>query len=136
MKMKMLKVLVVLGATLATGLVMMAQSDADYQGYMKTVAATKGKLAKGIAAKDAAAAADAGTLETVFKQVESFWAKRNAADAVALAKQAHTAAAAAGKAITAGNWDAANAESEKIGGTCAGCHAAHRGGEKGAFTIK
>jgi hypothetical protein len=136
MKKKIMQVLVVLSATLATGLVMVAQSDADYQGYMKTVAATNGKMQKGIAAKEASAAADASTLETVFKQVEAFWGKRNAADAVALAKQAHMAAAAAGKAINAGNWEQAAAEGKNVGGTCQGCHAAHRGGEKGAFTIK
>ena len=103
---------------------------------MKSVVGANGKLQKGIAAKDASVAAEATTIETVFKQVEAFWGKRNAADAVAFAKQAHMAAAAAGKAINTGDWDKAAAEGKNIAGTCAGCHAAHRGGEKGAFTIK
>jgi hypothetical protein len=114
----------------------MAQSDADYQGWMKGVAGSNGKLQKGIAAKDASVAAEASNLESIFKQVEAFWQKRNAADAVAFAKQAHTAAAAAGKAVAAGSFDQAAAEGKNLLGACQGCHAAHRGGEKGAYTIK
>jgi hypothetical protein len=111
--------------------------DADYQGWMKSVAGSNGKMNKGIAAKDAAAAAEAANLETVFKQVEAFWTKKGgAADAVGFAKQAHMAAAAAGKAINAGNWEQAAAEGKNVGATCGGCHAAHRGGEKGNFQIK
>ena len=136
MKMKLMKTLVVVAAMLSTALVMVAQSDADYQGWMKSVVGANGKLQKGIAAKDASVAAEATTLETAFKQVEAFWGKRNAADAVAFAKQAHMAAAAAGKAINTGDWEKAAAEGKNIAGTCGGCHAAHRGGEKGAFTIK
>jgi hypothetical protein len=115
---------------------LLAQSDSDYQGWMKQVVASNGKLAKGIAAKDANAAAEATTLESVFKQVELFWSKKNASDAVEFAKQAHTAAAAAGKAINAGDFDKVAAEGKNIAATCGGCHAADRGGEKGAFTIK
>jgi hypothetical protein len=115
--------------------VLVAQ-DADYQGWMKSVAGSNGKLQKGIAAKDSSVAAEATNLETVFKQVESFWQKKGAADAVGFAKQAHTAAGAAAKAISAGDWEKAAAEGKNIGGTCQGCHAAHRGGEKGNFQIK
>ena len=40
---------------LSAGL-LLAQSDSDYQGWMKTVGATNGSLQKNIAAKDGAAA--------------------------------------------------------------------------------
>lgn len=132
--MRTLKVLVLMTAGFAV--VALLAQDAEYQGWMKTVAGANGKLGKGIAAKDASAAAEATTLESTFKQVEAFWQKRNAADAVAFAKQAHTAAAAAGKAIAAMNWDEAATQQKNIGATCAGCHAAHREGEKGNFKIK
>jgi hypothetical protein len=129
-----IKILVVTMAAFAC-FVLVAQ-DPEYQGWMKSVAGSNGKLQKGIAAKDAGAAAEATNLETVFKQVESFWQKRGAADAVGFAKQAHEAAGAAAKAISAGDWDKAAAEGKSIGATCQGCHAAHRGGEKGNFQIK
>ena len=52
----------------------LAQSDSDYQGWMKSNAANMGSLNKNIAAKNAAgAAADAEKLEATFKEVEAFW---------------------------------------------------------------
>ena len=132
--MRTVKFLAIFTAGLAC-VVLMAQ-DADYQGWMKTVAGSNGKLQKGIAAKDAGVAAEATTLESTFKQVEAFWAKRNTADAVGFAKQAHMAAAAAGKAIAAGNFEQAAAEGKNLASQCASCHAAHRAGEKGNFSIK
>jgi hypothetical protein len=52
----------------------LAQSDSDYQGWMKSNAANMGSLNKNIAAKNAAGAAgDAEKLEATFKQVEDFW---------------------------------------------------------------
>jgi hypothetical protein len=133
--MRIVKVLCSLIASVAF-FVLLAQSDSDYQGWMKQVAANNGKLAKGIAAKDAGAAEAATTLESVFKQVEAYWSKKGVADAAGFAKQAHMSAAAAGKAIGAGDWDKATAESKNVAAQCGNCHGAHRGGEKGAFTIK
>jgi hypothetical protein len=131
---KVINALVVLTAGLGC-IVLLAQTDADYQGYMKTVAASNAKFQKGIAAKDAAAVSSEGaTLENVFKQVEAFWQKRNVADAEAFAKQAHTAAAAASKAAAAGNFDVASDEGKKLAATCGGCHATHR--EKGEVGFK
>jgi hypothetical protein len=55
----------------------LAQSDSDYQGWMKSNGANMGSLNKNIVAKNAAgAAADAEKLEATFKQVEDFWKKR------------------------------------------------------------
>jgi hypothetical protein len=115
---------------------LLAQSDADYQGWMKTVVATNGKMQKNIAAKSPDAAADAKTLESTFKQVEDFWAKRNASDAVGFAKQAQTAAASVQKSVAAGNFDQAATEAKGIGATCQGCHAAHREKTDSGFKIK
>jgi hypothetical protein len=85
----------------------LAQSDSDYQGWMKSNPANMGSMNKKIAAKDGAgAAADAEKLEATFKQVEDFWKKRGGADdAVNFAMKAQTAAAAVAKDASAGNFD-------------------------------
>ena len=62
--MRFVKVLVALLATVVF-FVLLAQSDADYQGWMKAAVASKGKVAKGIAAKDGpGVAAEAKSMET------------------------------------------------------------------------
>src|SRR6266481_9863799 len=99
----MLKTIVVPGlAALALAVCLVAQTEADYPGWMKDVGATKGKLTKGIAAKqNDEVATNAEHLAGVFKQVGTFWASRNTSDAVTIAKTAETASndlAAAAKA--------------------------------------
>jgi hypothetical protein len=117
--------------------VLLAQSDADYQGWMKTVAATNGSLQKNLAAKDAAAvSADATKLQDTFKQVGAFWQQRGAADAVNLAKQAQDAAASVSKAAASGNLDQAAADAKNIAATCGQCHMAHREKGDSGFKIK
>ena len=114
-----------------------AQSDSDYQGYMKTVAATNGSMQKNIAAKDASAvAADANKLQDTFKMVEAFWQKRNAGDAVGFAKQAQNVAATVAADASAGNMDKAGADAKSIGAACGGCHMAHREKTEAGFKIK
>ena len=117
--------------------ILLAQSDADYQGYMQSVQSSNKKLQKAVAEKDGGTIATEGkALEGIFKQVESFWAKRSAADAVNFAKTAHTAAAAASTAAGAGNFDQAAAEAKTLASTCGGCHGAHREKGEGGFKIK
>ena len=114
-----------------------AQSDADYQSWMKTIGATMGSMNKKIAAKDAGAASDADKLESTFKEVEGFWKQRGGADdAVTFATKARTAAADVAKAANAGNWDEAAAQAKSLQSNCGGCHRAHREGSPGAFKIK
>ncbi len=129
---------VVLGMTaLFAAALLFAQSDSDYQGYMKTVAATNGSLQKNIAAKDASAvAADANKLQDTFKQVEAFWQKRNTADAVNFAKQAQNIAATVAADASANNMDKAGADAKSIGAVCGGCHMAHRDKTEAGFKIK
>ena len=118
--------------------VLLAQSDADYQGWMKTVAATNGSLQKNIAAKDAAAvSADATKLGDTFKQVGGFWQKRGGApDAVGFAKAAQDAAAAVSRDAAASNWDQAAADAKTIAAQCGQCHMAHREKGDSGFKIK
>ena len=134
--MRLIKVLVALLATVVF-FVLLAQSDADYQGWMKAAVASKGKVAKGIAAKDGpGTAADAKAMEASFKQIEDYWSKKGAADAVGFAKQARTGSADVAKAAAAGDFDAANTALAQVGGACGGCHMAHRAKGDAGFQIK
>jgi hypothetical protein len=115
----------------------LAQSDSDYQGYMKTVGAINGSLQKNLAAKEgSAAAADAKKLQDTFKLVEAFWEKRNVPDAINFAKQARAGAAEVAKSAMAGNIDQATADAKTMAMNCAGCHMAHREKTESGFKIK
>ena len=125
---------------LALGIVfcVFAQSDADYQGLMKDMAAASGKARKAIMDKNGAdVAIQADRLAGIFMQAGAFWAKRGGADdAVEIAMKGETAAhdlAAAGKTKDAGKMASSM---QIINQTCVGCHMAHRDGTAGAYTIK
>jgi cytochrome c556 len=134
--MRVIKILVALLATV-TFFVLLAQTDADYMGWMKAAVASKGKVAKGIAAKDGpGVATDAKVMEDSFKGIEDYWTKKGAADATGFAKTARMASADIAKAAKAGDFDAANAAMATLGGTCGGCHMAHRAKGDSGFQIK
>jgi len=105
---------------------------------MKEVAATNGKAKAAVAAKNAAdITATAKVLETDFKAVETYLTKAGVADAAAMAAKNVAAASAAQKAAAAGNFDEAGTQVGIIGGSCQGCHAAHREkGPDGAYKMK
>ena len=120
----------ILIATLATfGGYGVAQDDAQYQTWMRSIPPTVGAI-RG-AADNAAAAADATKLADTFDKVATFWKARNADDAVKFAETARDAA----KAIAAGSGEKA-ANLQKIQSTCGGCHSAHREGAAPNFKIK
>lgn len=135
--MKSMRIMFAVLMGIAAGVVM-AQSEGDFQGWMKQVAANNGKLKGGVEAKDAAAVTtSAKALEDAFKQVEAFFVARGgAADAVALAKGAHMAAAALPGQASAGNWDGAAASAGTIGSSCGSCHMAHRMKGANGYQIK
>ena len=96
--MKALRIGFALGMGLLGG-VLLAQSEADFPGWMAQVAKGSGALKGAVASKDAkAVAAEAKNFETIFKNVEAVFTKMNIADGAAQAKAVHTAAAAAAKA--------------------------------------
>ncbi len=94
---------------------------------MKQVGATMGKLKKGLDGKMLHdVAGDAEKMQALMKDAEQFFAHNNLADAVQMAKDAQSAA---GTLVTAGhgnNAEAAGAAFSKLGGSCKGCHDAHR----------
>jgi cytochrome c556 len=75
-------------------------------------------------------------MESSFKQIEDYWSKKGAADATGFAKQARVASADVAKAAAAGDFDAAGAALTVVGGTCGGCHMAHRAKGDSGFQIK
>ena len=105
---------------------------------MKEVSATNGNLKQEIAGKaNQEVGSDAQKLEAIFKEVQAFFAKRNTADAVALAEGMTTASHELSVAAAAGNSEGEDAALKKLGSGCAGCHSVHR--EKlaeGGFKIK
>ena len=99
--------------------ILFAQSDPEYQSWMKTVAATNQSLQKNLAAKNASGVSeDATKLANTFKEVEGFWQKRNTTDAVNIAKQAQTAAAAVSKDATSGNMEQAATDAKTLAAAC------------------
>ena len=116
---------------------LVAQSEADYSGWMKDVAATKGKVTKGIAAKqNDDVATDATHLAGLFKQMGAFWAGRSVSDAETIAKGAETAANDLAAAAKAGDDAKIQSSLQAVNGTCAACHKVHREGTPGSFKIK
>jgi len=120
------------------GLCVYAQSDAEYQGWMKDLAKTAQTARKAATDKSGADAATAGQhLEGIYKQIGAFFAKRGGADdAVAIAKKGETAAHDLAAAGSANDADKMAASVMAINGTCGACHMAHRAGQAGAYTIK
>jgi cytochrome c556 len=133
-----MKKAVVLPALLALGfsLCVIAQTEADYSGWMKDIAQTKGKVAKGVASKSAEVPADAEHLAGLFAKVAAFWQGRNASDAVTIAKGAESASNDLAAAAKAGDESKEQSDLQTINGACGMCHMAHRAGEKGNFSIK
>jgi cytochrome c556 len=132
------RILIVLAVSaMLSAALLSAQSDSDYQGWMKTVGSTTESLRKNVAAKDAAAAgADVQTLQDTFKQVEMFWDKRGTADAVNFAKLAQTVLATVAKDAAGGNMDQAVTDTNSLAAACGGCHTAHRQKTLTGFKIK
>lgn len=134
-----MKKTIVLPVLLALGLAVcvVAQTDADYSGWMKDIAKTKGGVKKAIEGKSNDAVAEGAThMAGLFKQVEGFWAAKKSADAVTIAKNAETAANDLAAAAKAGD-DAKMASSfQAVGASCGACHMAHRDGAPPNFTIK
>ncbi len=104
-----------------------AAPAASLEDTMKQVGATMGKIKKGLDAKTLhEAAGDAEKMQALMKDAEAIFAGMKMADAVQMSKAAQSAA---GEIMSAGhgsNAEGASAAFGKLGGTCKGCHDAHR----------
>ena len=134
-----------LGLTLGTLLscaAMWAQADKtdfpEYQGWMKSNAATAADLTKNLTAKDGAAAhTDVRKLQENLAMVMAYWQARNVPDAVRFALDGTYGLAQVDVLVNQGKFDEAAAALKTAQASCAGCHMAHR--EKaadGSFQIK
>ena len=134
-----------LGLTLGTllvGAAMWAQADKtdfpEYQGWMKSNAATVAELNRSLTAKDGDAShANVRKLQENLAMVMAYWQARNIPDAVRFALDGTYGLAQVDVLINQGKFDDAAAALKTAQGACAGCHMAHR--EKaadGSFQIK
>ena len=119
--------LAVLSCAALLSVAAIAQDHAEFQGLMKSAGGNFGSLRKSVPAKQGPeAAASAEKLAAVFEKVQAHFAEHDMEDGVNFAKTAHEASQDLASAANSGNWDKAAADLKEIGGTCQGCHAAHR----------
>jgi predicted lipid-binding transport protein (Tim44 family) len=112
-------------------------SPADYSTVMKEVGSTNGMLGKAIQSSSAADAAKASArLETLFKDVQAYWAGKKVDDATNFAGNAVAAAQAISKAVAANDMAAATEARTKLASQCMGCHTAHREKTDAGFIMK
>lgn len=110
----------------------------ESQRVMKAMKTINDSLRKNLEAKAAdALAADARKMVDLFAETETFWAHKNAPDAVKFAQNGKAAAGELASAAANRNLDAAGAAAKKMGGSCQSCHNQYR--EKapdGSYRIK
>ncbi len=118
-------------------LVLSAQDDAAFQTWMKSTNSEMGVLRKIESKTGPEAAASAEKLSAIYQQVSAYWSAKHADDAVKIADEGKSAADTLAVAAKAGESEKAAAAFKTLGGTCRGCHEAHR--EKaadGTYKIK
>ena len=124
-------------AFVALGALGWAEVDAEFQGYMKSIAATNASLRKNVEGKmGAESAADAKKLAEIFGQVKAHFDKHNSHGSM-MAADAQAGFAKVAEVAAAGNMEGAAEALKTAGAACGACHTAHR--EKaadGSYTIK
>jgi mono/diheme cytochrome c family protein len=126
--------------TIMAGTVLWAAGDdfAEYQGWMKSNAATVADLNKSLTAKDGAAAhMDVRKLQENLAMVMAYWQAREVNDGVKFALNGTYGLAQVDVLASQGKFDDAATALKTAQTNCAGCHMAHR--EKaadGSFKIK
>ncbi len=104
---------------------MSAQDDAAFQKWMKTVGGQMGALRKMEMKTGPEAVAAAEKLSASFASVGTYFTGK-ADDAAKMAAEAKAASDDLMAAAKAGDNDKAGAAFKTIGGSCKGCHDAHR----------
>jgi mono/diheme cytochrome c family protein len=126
--------------TLLMGAVLWAQSDdfAEYQGWMKSNAATVADLNKNLTAKDGAAShTDVRKLQENLAMVMAYWQARNVNDGAKFALDGTYGLAQVDVLVSQGKFEDAAAALKTAQANCAGCHMAHRDkAADGSFKIK
>ncbi len=105
---------------------LLGQDEAQFPGWMKTVGGNMGATKKALEAKSADAAASALKVSDAFDKVHGFYKAKAVADAEQGAATAKAAAADVARFAQAGDFEKASTAFATLGGTCKGCHEAHR----------
>lgn len=111
---------------------------AEYQGWMKSNAATVADLNQRLTAKDGAAAhTDVRKLQENLAMVMAYWQFRNVNDAVRFSLDGTYGLAQVDVLISQNKFDEAGAALKTAQNSCGGCHRVHRDkAPDGSFTIK
>ena len=121
------------------GTVLWAQRGdfAEYQGWMKSNAATVANLNKNLTAKDGTAArADVRKLQENLAMVMAYWQFRNVSDGVRFSLDATYGLAQVDVLTSQGKFDEAAAALKTAQASCGNCHMAHRDkAPDGSFNI-
>src|SRR5689334_8031238 len=111
--------------TLCAGTLLWAQSDdfAEYQGWMKSNAATVADLSKSLTAKDGAAShTDVRKLQENLAMVMAYWQSRNIKDGVRFSLDATYGLAQVDVLVSQNKFDDAAAALKTAQASCGGCH--------------
>lgn len=128
---------IALTALAASGLILLAQEDTGFTGWMKTINTAFGALRKMETKTGPEAVEHAEKLAGAYEEMIGFWRQRNAADAVKASEAGKAAAVAMASAANAGNAEKAASAMSTLSGTCKTCHDAHREKtEDGKYKIK
>ena len=113
-------------------------SDEAYEKTMKEIASTWRSLQfNNKAMNHADGEREAKRLAAWFREVQTYWEAKKAADAVAFAKTAVTAAEDIAKSSMSMDMTVLAAAEKSLAGACQGCHMAHRQQmPDGSFRIK
>jgi cytochrome c556 len=99
----------------------------EFQSLMKSNQAANGAVRKAVPAKEYdVVATNAATLKGNFTKIEAFFAAKKVEDAVEISKRGVKAATDLEAAAKAKDDAAIDTASKALGGTCMGCHTAHR----------
>ena len=123
----MKKTLILFAGCLVSFNLAIAHDHEEFQATMKSTGASFATLRKTVEAKQGPeTAAAAEKLVPLYKQVQAHFEEHKMQDGITMAKTGQESAANLAAAAKAGDWDKASAELKTIGGTCQGCHTAHR----------
>ena len=116
---------------------LMAQQDATFTAWMKSIGAANGALRKMETKTGPEAVGQAERIAGAYEEMIGFWRQRTADDAVKDSVQGKAAAVALASAANAGDADKVATALSTLGGTCKSCHAAHRESlSEGKYRIK
>lgn len=111
----------------------------DFVKAMKGVNAANGQLRAHVTAKDFdGIAADATAMKAAFETTGKYWADKKVEDAAKMNTEVLAAIANLSTAAKAKNEEGIAAAQKAIGGSCMGCHTAHRSARMpdGTYEIK